>query len=197
MEDKRMRRIHGWLCVGMLTVLTLAGCSSTASAITTTGSNTETPGLPTTTAAATTSTDATATPSSNAVATHTPSHSPTKTPTPDPYDCGVVTATTMGTNTTTKPSNPQSREDCFTDAFLSCQTAHIILTFIDSTGKTTDSIQTPPSGGNCEVAYVQESKFPTGGSVTSAGFNCVALVGTGGGKYSLRECDNNEWINFP
>ena len=189
-----MRRIHEVLFVGMLTgmliVLTLCGCSTTAN---TTAQTSE---VPTVTAAATitgatpTVAAATATPASHPVATNTP------TPASTTKNCGAITATTSGSATTTTPSNPQSLEDCFTNAFTQCQSATLGLTFIDSTGKTLDNLGTDPQGG-CEVASVNETKIPTTGSSTSSTFTCAALVPYNGQKYSLRECTNNEWIYLP
>ena len=186
-----MRRIHGLLFVGMLIVLTLAGCSSTA------GTTTQTAELPTVTAAATTTgatptvAAATATPSSHQGATPTPTSASTT------ANCGTITATTTGTSTTTTPSNPQPLEDCFTNAFMQCQSANLTVKFIDSTGKTVDNLGTDPQGG-CEVASVDETKFaPDGSLVSSMSFTCAALVPYSGSKYSLRECTNNEWISLP
>ncbi len=190
-----MRCIYRLLFVGMVTVLSLSGCSATTIVIT------ETPDIPmsTATGAATSVAAATVTPSSHPNATNTPSLSPTKTPTPAPTteNCGLITATTTGTTTTTIPSNPQSREDCFTDAFIHCQSATLAITYIDNTGKTAAGLRTPDPQGNCEVASVEETKFETNGSITSDMFTCSGLVAVGGGKYSLRSCTHNEFVNFP
>jgi hypothetical protein len=184
-----MRRIYGLLLVGMLAVLTLSGCSSTAN--TTTQQTSDLPTVTATTAEATpTVAAATATSSSNSGPTNTP------TPASTTENCGSITATTTGSSTTTTPSDPQSFENCFTNAFTQCQSASLTVTFIDSTGKTVDNLQTSPQGG-CEVASVVETKSPTGGSSASSTFTCAALVPYSQTKYSLRECTNNEWISLP
>ena len=185
-----MRRIHGLLFVGMLVALTVSGCSSTAN------TSTQTSDLPTVTA-----TTAGATPTSvaaTATATSPSNSGPTNTPTAGSTteNCGSITATISTSSTTTTPSNPQPLEDCFTNAFTQCQSAKLTVTFIDSTGKTVDNLQTGPQGG-CEAASVIETKFPTGGGSTSSTFTCAALVPYSQTKYSLRECTNNEWISLP
>lgn len=190
-----MRRIDSLLFVGLLMALTLAGCGSGS-----TGAS----NLPTTTGVAT-DTAMTPSPSSYPAATTPSAHSPTRTPTPasTTRKCGQITAKTSGSSTTTVPSNPQPLEDCFTTAFMKCQSATLAITFIDSTGKTGDSLRTPPSQGDCDVAAVDETKYaPNGGVISSTSFTCAALVPSGE-KYSLRVCAdnkgvlNNEWIIFP
>ena len=186
-----MRRIHGLLFAGLLVALTVSGCSSTANT-----STSQTSDLPTVTAPATTTeatptvAAATATTSSNQGATPSPTSGSTA------ENCGSITATIGTSSTTTVPSDPQPLEDCFTNAFTQCQSANLTVTFIDSTGKTVDNLRTSPQGG-CEVASVDETKIPAGGSATSSSFTCAALVPYSQTKYSLRECTNNEWISFP
>jgi hypothetical protein len=191
-----MRRIYGLLLLaGMLLVLTLSGCSSTANTTTQTSQLGAATAAATTTGVAPTVAAATATPPSHTTATHTPTQ--TGTPASTTENCGSITATTTGTTTTTTPSNPQPLEDCFTNAFVACQPASLAITFIDSTGKTLDGLKTPDPQGGCEVASVDETKLASNGSITSTSFTCMALVPYSGVKYSLRECSNNEFFSLP
>ena len=195
-----MRRLSSLLFTGFFTAILLAGCSTTTlTATTTTGSTTASQLSATATVAAATSTS-----TSQPVATNTPhvsSPPPTATPAPTQTYCGLITATTTGTTTTTKPSDPQSLENCFTDAWNYCQSttlpANLALTFVDSTGKKAYALRTPPTKGECEMASVEETDFDPNGSVTgSATFTCLGLVPSGS-KYILKGCSNNEQIGLP
>jgi hypothetical protein len=198
-----MRRLSLLLFIGLVTVVSLAGCSDRSFTATVGASNS--PQLSPT--ATFPSGAPTSTPSSHPVSTDTPpsgSHQPTRTPTPSPTvtNCGSITATTENFNTTTQPSNPQPLEDCFTNAWNHCQSttlpAKLALTFIDSTGKTVDALRTPPSKGACEMASVTETKYAPDGSITTptTTFTCLGLVPSGQ-KWILKACSNNAQIGLP
>jgi hypothetical protein len=198
-----MRRLSLLMFMGVITVISLTGCSNNT-IIATIGA-TDTPQIsPTATlvAGAPTSTS-----SSHPVATNTPSsntHHQTPTPTSPqgPPFCGLITASTIvtssGNTIITKPSNPQPLEDCFANAFFFCQPATFAITYIDGVGnKAALGFSTPDSQGGCKVAKVEETDFKVDGSITSSTFTCKALVPFNGTKYILDGCSNNHYIDFP
>jgi hypothetical protein len=193
-----MRRVSLAMFFGLVLAVALAGCSNNSLSVTTVvvtntpiASSTDIP----------TVTSGTSTPSSHPVPTNTPnstSHPPTNTPGSTAKNCGAVSATITSNSETASPSNAQSLEDCFTQAFMACQSATLKITFNDTTTNTTtvDAMSTRTSA--CD-ALVQEHKHTvSGGSTTdtNATITCEAMVPEGQ-KYSLRECSNNEWISFP
>jgi hypothetical protein len=196
---RRVPLLMFFVTVGIATLLT--GCSNGSLSATIPVTNTPTLAP----SAIATNPLGTATPSSQPVTPpppHSPTHTPTHTPTPTSttQQCGSITATTTASSTTTKPSNTQPLEDCFTNAFVNCNSVTLDITFIDSTGTTEDKLQTPapqlgPQG--CEVAAVQEHKHPTSGGDSTTNITCMAIVPYSGQKYSLRECSDNEFIYLP
>jgi hypothetical protein len=197
-----MRRLSSLLFIGLVTAIVLAGC--TDSSHTAIVGATNTPQL-----SATVTVAATSTPTSQPVATNTPRvslPSPTRTPAPTQIFCGLITATTTGTTTTTKPSDPTPLEKCFTDAWNHCQSTtvptHLALTLIDSTGTKAFALLTPPiqdafAKGECEVATGEETDFdPQGNPMGPFYFTCLDLVPSGS-KFILKGCTNNDQIGFP
>ncbi len=176
-----MRRVDSLLFIGLLMILTLTGCGATSSV------TTATPNLPTATGVAMTDATMTSSPSShpatdNALGAFTDTYSDTCL---DDQELWTDHRDDLGEHHNDVPSNPQPLEDCFTNAFMKCQSATLAITFIDSTGKIADGLRTPPPHGDCEVAAVDETKFATNGSVTSStSFTCAAMVPSGG-KCSL------------
>jgi hypothetical protein len=193
-----MHRLAWAFLASVLAAFTLAGCDGPTS--TSVLVVTATPAASQTATTTVTAPPATATATPSSSSHPTPTNTPKSNP-PTPTQQPVPTAPLV-----TTPSDPQSLEDCFTNAFQVCSNATIDVTFFEgtfATGTTTtdDAMRVGPGCTGALIKQHIHKVAANGGPATdsSSTFTCAALVPSGS-KYSLRECGtNNElpWIFFP